>query len=127
MIDDLTADDETGVEALAGLSLDVHPHEIVGIAGVSGNGQRELVQVLAGQRAPAAARSSCMASRTAQAASEIRKHRFHVLPEMPLQNACVGIMTTAENLAFRNFDRPPLTRAKWFRQLAGGPQPRAKS
>src|SRR5208283_879182 len=46
----LTADDETGVEALSGVSLEVYPHEIVGIAGVSGNGQRELVQVLAGQR-----------------------------------------------------------------------------
>src|SRR5919201_1585744 len=43
--------DEMGVPALCGLSLDVHAHEIVGIAGVSGNGQRELVQVLAGQRA----------------------------------------------------------------------------
>ena len=45
---------------------------------------------------------------------EIRRHHFHVLPEMPLQNACVGIMTTGENLAFRNFDRPPMTWGRWF-------------
>src|SRR5207302_3181550 len=50
VIRELRAEDETGVEALAGLSLKVCAHEIVGIAGVSGNGQRELVQVLAGQR-----------------------------------------------------------------------------
>ena len=51
VLDDLTAENETGVPVLRGLSLEVQPHEIVGIAGVSGNGQRELVQVLAGQRA----------------------------------------------------------------------------
>ncbi len=45
---------------------------------------------------------------------EMRRHRFHVLPEMPLQNACVGNMTVAENLAFRIFDRPPLTRLRKF-------------
>ena len=50
VIDDLTAENEIGVPVLRGLSLQVRPHEIVGIAGVSGNGQRELVQVLAGQR-----------------------------------------------------------------------------
>src|ERR1700722_19552031 len=50
-IHELCADDETGVEALSKLSLTVGASEIVGIAGVSGNGQRELVQVLAGQRA----------------------------------------------------------------------------
>ncbi len=51
-----------------------------------------------------------MANLTARR-EEIRKHKFHVLPEMPLQNACVGTMTVAENLAFRKFDRPPLTMA----------------
>jgi simple sugar transport system ATP-binding protein len=44
----------------------------------------------------------------------MRRHRFHVLPEMPLHNACVGNMTTSENLAFRGFDQAPMTRIKWF-------------
>jgi simple sugar transport system ATP-binding protein len=42
----------------------------------------------------------------------MRRHRFHVLPEMPLQNACVPTMTTAENLAFRRFDSPTMTLAR---------------
>ena len=49
VVENLTAENEIGVPVLRGLSLQVKPHEIVGIAGVSGNGQRELVQVLAGQ------------------------------------------------------------------------------
>jgi general nucleoside transport system ATP-binding protein len=113
-IADLIAHDETGVEALSGLSLEVYSHEIVGIAGVSGNGQRELVQVLAGQRLAKSGHVAVHGEPYRATREEIRKHHFHVLPEMPLQNACVGIMTVAENLAFRKFDRPPFTRARQF-------------
>jgi len=114
VLDRLDAADDTGVPALCGLSLSVRPHEIVGIAGVSGNGQRELVQVLAGQRLIAGGRVGVHGEEYRASRDEIRRHRFHVLPEMPLHNACVGTMTTGENLAFRTFDRPPLTLAKWF-------------
>jgi simple sugar transport system ATP-binding protein len=114
VLDGLTANNETGVPVLRGLSLRVLPHEIVGIAGVSGNGQRELVQVLAGQRAPTGGRLVVHGEPYRATREEIRRHHFHVLPELPLQNACVGSMTTAENLSFRRFDRAPLTRAGWF-------------
>jgi simple sugar transport system ATP-binding protein len=114
LIEDLTADDETGVQVLRGLSLRVRSQEIVGIAGVSGNGQRQLVQVLAGQRIPLAGRILVHGEDYRATRDEIRRHHFHVLPEMPLHNACVGTMTTAENLAFRTFDRPPLTLARWL-------------
>jgi simple sugar transport system ATP-binding protein len=114
IIKNLWANDETGVPALEGLSLEVKPHEIVGIAGVSGNGQRELVQVLAGQRELTDGEITVREQKYGATRAEMRKHRFHVLPEMPLHNACVANMTTAENLAFRNFDRPPITLAKWL-------------
>jgi simple sugar transport system ATP-binding protein len=114
VLDGLTAHNEMSVQVLRGLSLKVHPHEIVGIAGVSGNGQRELVQVLSGQRAPSGGRLVVQGQTYFGKRDEIRRHRFHILPEMPLVNACVGNMSTAENLAFRGFDRPPFTRIKWF-------------
>jgi ABC-type uncharacterized transport system ATPase subunit len=41
-----------GVSALTDVSLDVHAGEIVGVAGVSGNGQTELVEILSGMRQP---------------------------------------------------------------------------
>lgn len=49
-IEDLHAMGDRGVEALRGINLEVHAGEIVGLAGVSGNGQRELAQCLAGLR-----------------------------------------------------------------------------
>lgn len=46
----VTALDRQGLLALKGITLDVHAGEIVGLAGVSGNGQTELAEVLAGTR-----------------------------------------------------------------------------
>ena len=114
VVENLTAENEIGVQTLRGLSLTVRPHEIVGIAGVSGNGQRELVRILAGQRMPTGGNIVLRGERYRATREEYRRHQFRVLPEMPLQNACVAMMTTAENLAFRNFDRSPLTMARWF-------------
>ena len=47
----VTARDERGVQTLNGVELTVYQGEIVGIAGVEGNGQNELAEVLAGVRA----------------------------------------------------------------------------
>src|SRR3979490_476312 len=49
-LDKLSALDDAGAVAVHDVSLSVRGGEIVGIAGVSGNGQRQLVEVLAGQR-----------------------------------------------------------------------------
>src|SRR5262249_45136362 len=54
VIRDLQALNDRGVLALRNVNLTLHAGEIVGIAGVSGNGQRELVEILAGQRTPVA-------------------------------------------------------------------------
>jgi len=113
-IEALTADNEAGVQTLRGLSLTVRAHEIVGIAGVSGNGQRELVRVLAGQRTAAGGQVLVHGEAFGFTRKEIRAHQFHVLPEMPLQNACVAGMSVCENLAFRGFDRAPMTQAGWL-------------
>src|SRR5439155_23487706 len=78
VVQDLTADDETGVQALCGLSLKVEAHEIVGIAGVSGNGQRELVQVLAGQREASGGRIRVHGEDYRATRQQMRSHRFHV-------------------------------------------------
>ena len=45
---DLNAEDDSGVPAVRGVTFNVRGGEIVGIAGVSGNGQRELIECLLG-------------------------------------------------------------------------------
>ena len=49
-VEDLRVLDERGLEAVRGVSLDVRAGEIVGIAGVDGNGQSELVEAITGLR-----------------------------------------------------------------------------
>ena len=113
-LDNLSADDEKGHRALDNVSLEVRGGEIVGIAGVSGNGQRQLVEVLAGQHERSAGVITVHGAPYFASRAEMRRHRVFCLPEEPLRNACVPRMRIAENLAFRTFDRPPFTWAKWF-------------
>jgi len=112
---------DRGTLAVRELSLSVAAGEILGIAGVSGNGQRELVEALVGQR-----RRTGGAVRVAgqpYTATRDENHRLKVrsLPEEPLRNACVGDLSVAENMALRDFDRPPLSsRAGWGGRLRFG-------
>ncbi|BAI74446.1 simple sugar transport system ATP-binding protein (plasmid) [Azospirillum sp. B510] len=109
-ISGLRADDDGGLPALHGVDLTVRMGEIVGVAGVSGNGQVELVQVLAGQRAATAGSVEVGDEPYRATREEMRRHKVHCLPEEPLRNACVPGMSVAENMAFRSFDEPPITR-----------------
>lgn len=106
-INALAATRDDGVKALNAVSLSVRAGEIVGIAGVSGNGQRELVEVLAGQRRATAGEILIDDRPFHFTRAEIRCHGVRCLPEEPLHNAGVARMTVAENLALRDFDAPP--------------------
>jgi general nucleoside transport system ATP-binding protein len=115
---ELRVADDAGRIAIDGLSLDVRGGEIVGVAGVSGNGQRELVEALIGQR-PAAGGHILVGGEPFRATrGEIRRHRVFSLPEEPLRNACVPSMTVAENISLRSFDRPPVSAGPWLRRGA---------
>jgi len=110
----LRARDDKGVVVLEGVSLEVRAGEIVGIAGVSGNGQDELVQVLAGQRALASGRVLADGAAYGGTRAEARARGLRCLPEEPLRNACVPTMSVAENVGLRVYDTPPFTRARWL-------------
>ena len=112
-----------GVSALHDVSLSLQAGEIVGIAGVSGNGQRELVEILAGQRQPDGGGIHINGEPYHATRAEMIRHKVFCLPEEPLHNACVARMSVAENLAFRSFDRAPYAKAGWW--LRHGPIRRA--
>ncbi len=113
----LRADDDSAIPALHGVDLTVRSREIVGVAGVSGNGQVELVQVLAGQRPSTAGTVRVHGEEYRASRAEIRRHKVHCLPEEPLRNACVAGMSVAENMAFRRYDEPPIARGGWWLDL----------
>jgi simple sugar transport system ATP-binding protein len=114
----LAVEDDTGLPAVKEFTLAVHPGEIVGIAGVSGNGQKELVEALIGQRAHVGGEVHVGGKPYTASRGEISYWKAFSLPEEPLRNACVAGMSVAENMALRNFDRAPLARGIWLNKRA---------
>ena len=106
-LEGLSVADNVGQLAVEELALDIRAGEIVGVAGVSGNGQRELVEALAGQRDVEAGRMLVHGEVYTATRPEMVRHKVACLPEEPLRNACVADMSVAENIALRSFDRPP--------------------
>jgi len=114
----LSADDDEGFPALRGVNLAVRAGEIVGVAGVSGNGQSELVQVIGGQRDATAGEMLVHGDPYHARRSEILRHKVSMLPEEPLRNASVPRMSVADNMAFRRFDQPPYASGPWLHHAA---------
>jgi simple sugar transport system ATP-binding protein len=92
--------DDRGRVALRGMDLSIRAGEIVGIAGVSGNGQKELGEVIQGVRPISA---GMLLLNDAQAhdwpVARRRAAGLACVPEDPLAMGAVGVMTVEENLA----------------------------
>jgi general nucleoside transport system ATP-binding protein len=110
----LNALDDAGQPAVRDVSLSIRGGEIVGVAGVSGNGQRQLIEVLAGQREAESGEIYLQGERYHATRQEMRRNNLSVLPEEPLKNACVARMSVADNLAFREFDHAPYAIGGWW-------------
>jgi ABC-type uncharacterized transport system ATPase subunit len=111
----LVVDGDRGQVAVAGLSVSVHAGEIVGIAGVSGNGQREFAEALVGQRRRVSGEVWVGTERFAATRAQNRRLKVRSLPEEPLRNACVGDMSVSDNIGLRSFDVAPVSRLGWMR------------
>ena len=109
---------DRGDMAVDGLDLEVRAGEIVGVAGVSGNGQREMMQALVGQRERLDGSVLVDGHPYAATRTQNRALRVRSLPEEPMHNACVPGMSVAENMALRRFDEAPFAWAGWRRKGA---------
>jgi len=116
------ADADDGRTAIEALNLKVRAGEILGIAGVSGNGQSALVEVLSGQRAMRLGQLAIKGEDFTPDRRSMAKLKVFGLPEEPLKNAAVAGMSVAENMAFRAFDQPPIASLGWW--LSAGPMRR---
>ena len=115
----LFADDNDGMPAIKAVNLKIKAGEIVGIAGVSGNGQSALVEVLSGQRPLSDGAIFIKGDQFEPKRKSYDKYKVFGLPEEPLKNATVPKMSVAENIAFRSFDKPPVARLGWW--MSPGP------
>ncbi|MEM0989997.1 MAG: ABC transporter ATP-binding protein [Pseudomonadota bacterium] len=117
-IQSVTARGDRGTLAVSGASLTVAAGEVVGIAGVSGNGQKELVEVLAGQRTAEAGSIVVNGQPFSGTRPEIGAAGVFLLAEEPLANSAVRSMSVMENLMLRRYDRAPAARGPWLARRA---------
>jgi ABC-type uncharacterized transport system ATPase subunit len=102
---DVEADGDLGLPALRGVGLELREGEILGIAGVAGNGQRELTEVIAGTRR-ATAGTIEMSGRDVTAAP-VRARivgGLAYVPEDRLGSALVGSMDSTSNMIIKRVD-----------------------
>lgn len=111
IIDNLRVIGDRGTEAVAGVSISVRRGEIVGIAGVSGNGQRELAEAIFGLR-PIESGSITVSGQeiSAPAPSKIRKLGLAYVPEERMRDGAIGDFTVAENLMLVAYRSNPFTK-----------------
>ena len=114
----------TGQIAIDGLT--VHAGEIVGIAGISGNGQTELMEMLTGQRRLTSGAIKIKGEPFAATRTEAHRLKVRYLPEEPLKNASAPRMSVAENLALREFDTGPEGPRFWQNRRAINEAARAR-
>lgn len=113
---DMFDTDASGITILNNLSLEVRRGEIYGVAGVSGNGQKRLVEILAGQKTQQSGMILVDEEEFIPVRRAMQENKFYCLPEEPLKNACVPDMTVAENMALRYYDSAPYQRGGIVRQ-----------
>jgi simple sugar transport system ATP-binding protein len=107
-LENVTANNNRRLPALRGIDLEVRRGEILGLAGVDGNGQTELIEVLTGLR-PATGGKVFLKGKEitrAETRQRIQEGLGHI-PEDRQKRGLVLDFSIAENLILATFDRPP--------------------
>jgi simple sugar transport system ATP-binding protein len=115
----LSAVGDRGLPALREFSLEVNDHEILGIAGVAGNGQRELAEVITGLRPATEGQvrigSRDVANRPPRCTIDLGLSH---IPEDRTHTGLITNMTVSDNLILKGYRRPPLARLGFLLQRA---------
>jgi ABC-type uncharacterized transport system ATPase subunit len=110
-VEDLRVLDDRGLEAVRDLTMEVRGGEIVALAGVDGNGQKELVEAIAGLRAPGS--GSIRVAGEDVTGRGVRKTTeagvAHIAEDRQLRGLVLDF-TLAENLALREYRSEPISR-----------------
>jgi simple sugar transport system ATP-binding protein len=114
-VEDLRVLDERKLEAVRGISLEVRSGEIVGIAGVDGNGQSELIEAITGLRRPESGRILAAGKDiTNEGARVSLEAGIGHIPEDRQRRGLVLDFTLAENIALKDYCEEPDSRWGWL-------------
>jgi general nucleoside transport system ATP-binding protein len=109
-IEGLTVTDERDVTTVSGLDLTVRAGEIFGIAGVEGNGQRELVQAITGMRTPSAGTITVLGTDTTHATPRaVADLGVGHVPEDRNRHGVVGAFSIVDNVVLNRYHKAPFS------------------
>ena len=109
-VKNLHALNDKGLPAIKGISFTVSQGEILGIAGVAGNGQRELVEVITGLRKATEGKVLILGQdRTNRSPKEVIEMRVAHIPEERIRMGLIPNMSVAENLILKNYRESPFS------------------
>jgi len=113
---DVAVTDAVGRQLLDRVDLELRAGEILGIAGVAGNGQKELSQVLTGMRR-ATAGQVLLGDQDFSARGPLDFAAFGVghIPEDRLHSGLAPDLSITDNVVLREYSRPPVSRGSWYR------------
>ena len=110
-LDQVTCGSDRGTPGLRGVSLEVHSGEILGIAGVSGNGQRELAETITGLRKTTSGKVFLEGEDvTALSPGEITDRMLSYIPEERMRDGMIKEFSVAENMILREHHKMPYSR-----------------
>jgi len=110
-VDSVHALNDRGLPALRGVSLDLYGGEILGVAGVSGNGQTELAEILTGLRRATKGRVILSGKAiTNRSAREITDLGIAHVPAERIRMGIVPALGIRENLILKSYRHPPFSR-----------------
>jgi ABC-type uncharacterized transport system ATPase subunit len=118
-VESVSANDDRGRASLHEVSFTVGRGEIVGVAGVAGNGQRELAEVISGMRASVAGRITVLDDevKSGKARSAIARGIAHV-PEDRLHTGLAAGHSVEDNLALKNYRTAQISRFRLLQRRA---------
>ena len=109
-LDQLSCGSDRGTPGLRGVSLEIHSGEILGIAGVSGNGQRELAETVAGLRKVTSGKVHLEGvDVTGFAPGDLTDRMLSYIPEERMRDGMIREFTVAENMILREHHKLPFS------------------
>jgi len=115
-LDEVLCGSDRGTPGLRGVSLELYSGEILGIAGVSGNGQRELAEAITGLRKTTNGHVILEGEDVTNfAPGDITDRMLSYIPEERMRDGMIKNFTIAENMILREHHKPPYSQSGFLK------------